>query len=774
MPAALGILVCAALVCLGALAVGQAVLRLCGARVWSWLAPALGACAMMLIAVPAPQVPGRALTTAAALAVVTVAAIAYLVATGAWRPPLAGLLAGLPVACLALLPFVASGRVGTLGVSLNNDMASHLLWAEAIRSEGVAALNPVPPSYPLGPHAIAASLAEGLGVDVDIAFAGLSVALPVLLGWTALAALRNPRPWGPFVAAPLVGMPFLIAAYHAQGSFKEVLQATIVVAAAILLAWPPPMRPRLRWLPFALLVGGALSVYSHAGLLWPLALLAVWAAVEVLLRLRRDRSPAAVAAVARRHAVAAAVALGALVVALVPQLPRLLRFASAAGGGTGIDEGDLGNLVGPLPLREAFAIWHSADYRFAPPDELAAGMWTALVVALVVAGAAWSLRRGEWMLPAAAGMALLVHQVVARTQSPYVAAKALVILTPLLMLLVVRLLAERDAARLRMPRWWGAAAPALAVVVAYQALGSSWDALAWSPVGSRAQVRELQSLRPLLDGRPTLFLGNDDFIPWMLADVPVEAPVIFQYYVRMPLRPEKPWEYGRTYDIDSLDVDTLNRFDWVVAPRDAASSEPPAALVRVRRTPSFDVFRRARPIAPREILAEGESAAAPLDCSTPEGRSVLRGGGVARVRAAPVVVPVPPVPPGEGVAVQLPLGPGSWDLVSPYVGPRPLEVTAPGLRRRLPANLARPGPRWPIGRIRVRDAAPVPVTVRATTERLTSAGALTHPLSLVAVPVGASATVPVASACGRLVDWYRPAREAAVPAAAVSGGGRSP
>lgn len=217
----LDLLFSAAMTCLGSLILGQAVLALCGARRWSWLAPAVGVAVMILLAVPAIHLPGRSATVAVATAVAILAGLVFLIYRPQHRPPLAGVLAGLPVALLVLVPFAASGRAGTLGVSFDNDMGEHLLLAEAYRSNAVALISPLLPSYPLGPHALAAALAEGLGVRIDLAFAGLTAATPILLAWTALASLRRRVRWiGQVLVATVVGIPFLVAAYYGQGSFR--------------------------------------------------------------------------------------------------------------------------------------------------------------------------------------------------------------------------------------------------------------------------------------------------------------------------------------------------------------------------------------------------------------------------------------------------------------------------------------------------------------------------------------------------------------------------
>ena len=184
----------------------------------------------------------------------------------------------------------------------------------------------------------------------------------------------------------------------------------------------------------------------------------------------------------------------------------------------------------------------------------------------------------------------------------------------------------------------------------------------------------------------------------------------------------------------------------------------PSQFRLARRTRSFDVYRRTGPVPPRRTLAEGPVAAVPLNCATPEGRAIVAGGGVAAVRGPYVSVTVPPIAPGDTVTVALPLTPGRWDLVTPYGGPLPVEVSAPGVRTTLPANLDRPGPRWPIGRVTVEKPGDVPVTIHPQGEWLTPDSALTYMTTVAAVPVGSEHIVPIASACGLLVDWYRPAR----------------
>ena len=230
------LLIAAAVTCLGSLILGQCVLALCGARTWSWIAPAVGVSVMVLLAVPAIHVPGRAATVAVITGLLIVAGLVFMLLRPSHRPPWRECLAGLPVALLVLVPFAAAGRAGTLGVSFDNDMGEHLLLAEAYRSGAVALVSPLLPDYPLGPHALAAVLSEGLGARIDLAFAGLTAAIPVLLAWTTLACTRKVRWPGRAMVATVVGIPFLVAAYYGQGSFKELLEALFTLATALILA----------------------------------------------------------------------------------------------------------------------------------------------------------------------------------------------------------------------------------------------------------------------------------------------------------------------------------------------------------------------------------------------------------------------------------------------------------------------------------------------------------------------------------------------------------
>jgi hypothetical protein len=744
----LAVFLSAAVTCFGALFLGQAALRLAGAQEWSWLAPAAGLSLAMVVAAPTVHLPGRATTMAILLAVLAVAAAVWCLRSPAHRPPLVGLLAALPVVLLAAVPFLAAGRGGILGVTVDNDMTVHLLIVEKIASAAVAAASPLPGDYPLGPHTLAAALSRGLGIQADLAFSGWTMAVPVITAWTVGAVARGASWFGRAIAATVVGLPFLVAAYYGEGSFKEVAQAALVLAVALALSGCGPRLGRGRWVPLALLVGGVISVFSLPGLPWPLAIFGLWLAGLLVIQARRH-GLREVPAIVRRELPALGVGLAVLLVILLPQAHRMLNFVELRNG-TGISVSDIGNLLGPLSGWEAFGVWRGTDFRI--PAAPSFDFWTGFVLALIIFGAYWAFRRGRWLLPLSAAAAMAIWKVSDSSQSPYVAAKALVVASPLLLLVAVLPLVDREPGRWRSWRWLAVAA--LGLVLFLRVGSDDLRALRFSPVGPTDHARQLESFRPLIAGEPTVAFTTDEFVYWELAGAPTEAVAIGGYEV-LPLRSRKHWEYGQAIDFDSLPAATLNEYRWVVTPREAAASAPPPQLHLVRSTADFELWKRVGKIRERSILNEGEWPGTVFDCGSPAGRAILARGGVAAVRRPPRVALLEPALAGGTVSVSLDLPVGTWELQTPYTSPYPVEVTGPGLHTVLPANLDRAGPRLPIGRLVVHRRHPRTLSFHVEDTALAPATATAIFNHLVATPAGGDRVVPIGRACGKYVDWYR-------------------
>ncbi len=750
------VFISAAVTCFVALFLGQAALRLAGAREWNWLAPMVGLSIAMLLAAPTTHVPGRCTTMAIVVALLAIAAAVWCLRSPPHRPPLTDLLAAVPVIFLVMVPFLASGRGGVLGVTVNNDMGVHLAFVEGFLHPAAAEAYPLPKDYPLGPHASAALLTRGLGIEPDLAFSGWTMAVPILSAWTVLAVARNAAWYGKAIAATVVAMPYLVAAYYGQGAFKEVAQAGLVLAVVLCVSGCGPRLGRGRWIPLALLIGGVVSAYSPAGLPWVVAIFGLWLvgllAIAVWKRRLRE-----VPRVVRRELPALAVGIAVLVVFLLPQAHRMYEFL-ALREGTGISTSDIGNLVTRLPGWEALGIWDTSDYRFLASQAYIGGLWDWFAIALILFGAFWAIRCGRWLLPLAAVAAMLIWKYSDHTQSIYVAAKGLVIASPLVLLVAVLPLLDREEKHWpRRPRWLWLLVP-LSILVLFLRVGASdLKALTFSPVGSTDHARQLMSFRPFIVGQKTLFFGEDEFETWQLAGAEVRL-TTFGSAPQVPFRPQKEWEPGQAVDFDNLPASTLNEYEWFVTTRDAAASEPPPQLHPVRAAEAFELWKRTGRVRERSILNEGQWPGAVFRCGTKDGRAILARGGVAAVRQIPIVAPGGSAGPSGTVSMQLNLPAGTWELESPYISHLPVEVTTPGLKTTLPANLERYGPRLPIGRVVVDHQQKVTISFHVTDTSLAPSTDTATFGYVVATPANAhDRIVPIARACGRYVDWYRSA-----------------
>ena len=126
---------------------------------------------------------------------------------------------------------------------------------------------------------------------------------------TALGALGSFSPGRRLLGSLLVGLPYMVASYLAQGAFKETTQALFVLAFAIGLLGLRDVEQRAAWgdsplraVPLALIAVGSVYVYSFPGLTWLAATAVIWgAAVLIDLRLRGGSAGEALPA-ARRPA----------------------------------------------------------------------------------------------------------------------------------------------------------------------------------------------------------------------------------------------------------------------------------------------------------------------------------------------------------------------------------------------------------------------------------------------------------------------------------------
>jgi hypothetical protein len=512
-------------VCGASLAIGQAAIGLCGARRWSWLAPAVGLALLCATCWGTVRLGGDGIVSAVAVLALTLCSVAYL--RGRMEGGVEALRAGWPVALIALLaaslPFAAEGHFGILGTSFNPDMSQHLLAADRLaHGYGGQLLHQ---GYPLGPHAIVVALSRGLGIGLVQAFSGLTVAVAVLTPLTALAAFSNLRPIPRTAGALVVGLAYVVASYFAQGAFKETMEALMVLAFALALrestrTWSDLP---LRFVPAALLAVGAVYVYSFPGLIWLVGAAAIWLVLEYAM----NREAPALRPVL--------LALLAFAVLVAPEIGRMLDFHSFETfdpNGPG-----LGNLFGQVSPFEALGIWPSGDFRLAPGDGAvpAAGYYLGAAFALVLLlyGVARCWRRRESAVLAGLGAAVLAYAAARVGGTPYTAAKAIEVASPLVALAILLPLTWRPSRSLAggavggtapeealatgggggSPVVTGPASDRLAFALFVLAAGAcSLLALANAPVGPTSYSPALTGLRPLVASDSTLVLASSELL----------------------------------------------------------------------------------------------------------------------------------------------------------------------------------------------------------------------------------------------------------------------
>src|SRR4051794_4301557 len=460
----------AALICAVSLLVGRAVLSLAGRREWSWLEPAVGFGAVLTVTGLLARAPGHGTSATLGLAALIVAAALVLWRVGvrplsppgpqrtnAASPRREGLPVALVIALVLSIPCAVSGRWGLLGVGFNNDLGLHLAWAEWLRSGFGPAADP---GYPLGPHGLAVATATVPGIGLAQAFLGEIIAIGVMTGLTALGPLRGMTPGRRTIAAAMVAVPYLAASYFAQAAFKELAEALFVLAFAIYLTTldaaqkpadqarrggPPDTQPRARrvvsgggtllaCLPPLAIAGGIFFSYSFAGVAWPLATLALWSLTLPAVR-RALRPRSLLRFLLRPRTLVTLLVLAGLAV--------LVTVVGPFGFASSFNEVAASNTYGPVSPIEALGIWPASNYRLdaAGGAQLPGLAGAIAVIALLAGGARWGRRPGA-TIPIAPRAPALLFLVSLPTSGDYSQAKALIILSPLAILVAIRPLLE--------------------------------------------------------------------------------------------------------------------------------------------------------------------------------------------------------------------------------------------------------------------------------------------------------------------------------------------
>jgi hypothetical protein len=771
----IAVLGCALLLCIGSWLVGRAVLRLLRVAPPA-IAPPVGFAALTIVADGTLNVGGNGVAAAVVVAGVIVAALAAELRareSRAWGPPAgAAVAAGL---CLAAgsLPFLASGRVGTLGVSLLNDLAIHEYWAWA-RDLGQVYPGLIFPHYPLGAHSLVGALSELTGTSVERGFSAILIGVPALTALTAYGAFTHLRAGVRILAAALSAFPYLGAAFLGEGSFKEPMVVLLVLGFALALqeVGRTDRVSRRQLVPPALLAAACCLIEGTPGLAWPALTLVLWGTGEIARRRADARQ------LARQLVAPAGVAILVMLVAVAPSLGDLVNFSPNLQGS---------NLPGYLPFAESMGIWFETDFRLGESQVFSSAVLAVIGVLLLVYSAWWWQRRRGDALPAAAVSGLIMYLYIRSRSNAYLTAKTEMVWAGLYMVTVVGALSDlapklpirRLATRLMRERTLTPRRGAIRLLqtlalasFAVAAARSSELTLRTAPVDSDARAQELTQMRRIVHGQPTIMLVADDFAPWELRGA--RQAVLTNYgiadQVPFALSPTRPAPMsGVASDFASVTSASLNRFRYAVTTTSTYAASPPPNWHLVLHNQAYDLWRRSG-MTPQMAAPPGSTApVGRLDCSAPSVRAVVRNS-IAIERPAPVLGPstswryttgerltVTPsfaVPAsGRTITQSIQLPPGSWNVSIEYQSGVPLRVDVGPRESELPADLDVFGPYWSVG-VFHSSGEMVAVTVALARRPFPGIQAL-YPIGpVVATRVETMARpVPALRACGHFVDW---------------------
>lgn len=517
---------------------------------------------------------------------------------------------------LAIAPVLLGGRASFSSFMALSDSAVHMIGADYLLHHGqqYAHLD-LRNSYG---QFIENYYGTGYPSGADTLYGGSSLLLGLPLIWTfqpfvaSMLALASGPAWelarrvglrgaSAALAALAVTIPALVYGYELVGSVKEIVSLAMLLTLGALVAehrrWLA--RGARRTIPFALVLAAGVSALGVGFGAWGLAAaLVLLLALVGELRARRLEPCAALATVA-------AGAL-ALLVAAWPtwrHVSASLHIAQAISSTS-----NAGNLQTPLRWTQAFGVWLRGSYKEPP-----IGVWSDVTHALVAVaigacalGAAQLLRSRRFALAGWIAATLAVWGALAASATTWVDAKALVLSSPVVVLLawggVAALRGRPRNARPRRPgrpRARGAPAGRLAAALLALALiggvvGSDAAQYHDSSLAPTARYEELASINrrfaPLAHGGPTLFTDFDEYSMYVLRDLDVGGP---DFVYPPPALASLAGGYGRPVALQRASPQQLDRYPLIVTRRDPSAPQPPPPYALVWEGTYYQVFARA-------------------------------------------------------------------------------------------------------------------------------------------------------------------------------------
>ncbi len=631
-----------ALLCVGA---GLLVNRVAGGWLPGMLLAAVGAAALVAVSQLSTYIAPLAPATPYALGIVALTgwalgwpkARAFLREWRGWRRQLGVLV---PAYLAALAPVLLAGRPSFSSFGILDDSAFHLLGADYLMRHGQDYTHlDLHNSYGQYLHAY---YATGYPSGADTLFGGSAFIVGAPLIWTMqpfnafMLALATGPAWvlvrriglaggWATVATLTATLPALVYGYELVASVKEIVSLGLILTLGALVV----LHRRWLWrgargaIPFALLLAGGVAALGVGFGAWALASTLVLAAIAVG-EIREGRR--------RARELSGALCLAAAIV-LVGALSTWTGFSRSVHVAQGIaTTSNPGNLHAPLHLAQVFGTWLAGSYESAPGGAL--GALTYAIVALTLCAAALGALRllslGESALLGWIAAMLAVGLALQLLAGTWVGAKALLLSSPVIVLLAWSGFAALRSARSALA---SRAAPVLALALVFGVAVSDAMQYHGSNLAPTARYEELAAIDARFAGRgPILYGGFDEYALYQLRDLDLGG-VDFMY---PPVGIRLMAGHGYPVDLDRVPPRAWLAYPLVLTRRDPTGGNPPSAYRLAWQGTYYQVWAR-RPGVPAAIVHLGLSGKRPVKCAR-----VKRLASIARAHGAGLLAAVPP------------------------------------------------------------------------------------------------------------------------------------
>jgi hypothetical protein len=400
--------------------------------------------------------------------------------------------------------------------------------------------------------------------------------------WLLARRLGLEGAWAALAALSAVA-PALVYAYELFGSVKEISVVGLILTLGCLVAmhgdWlrGPPRRA----IPFALVLAGGASALGPAFGVWGLV-----AAIVLAVALAREVSSEGLSIGSVLKLVVCAVA-----VLLIAAWPTWIDLSGSVRVAQNIaTTGNPGNLSSPLRSIQVFGVWLGGSYKLAPGGAalvVTHGL-VALTLLAAVLGAVHVLRRRAYALAGWLALMVLAWLVVSGLVTSWGGAKALMLTSPVVVLMAWGGVAALRGLRGRLVAV--ASASLLALALAGGVLAS--DAMQYhvANLAPTARYEELASLGRRFAGQgPTLLTDFDEWALYELRDLDVGGP---DFVYPPAALAAAAGGYGDPVSLDRVSPTALSSYPLIVTRRDPAASRPPAAYRLVWQRSYYQVWRR--------------------------------------------------------------------------------------------------------------------------------------------------------------------------------------